>query len=200
MFKFVESHISTLNYSSPSHLLHPTTHLVPIDLLDSPASITKKLKAAYCAEGDVVNNAILPLVRHVLLPIGNLFISQSRSEARTWAETLESVLTIHGDPNFGGTTRHFVSYEELELAFEEKEVHPGDLKTTVTVALISLLAPLQRDLASSDEFKKVEGQAYPLVVKAVKVVKVKKMTPEQEAKKAQVEAMRAKQKVEKEGK
>jgi tyrosyl-tRNA synthetase len=202
LFKFVESHISTLGYTSPSHLLHPTAPLlVPIDFLDSPSDIKKKLKAAYCAEGDVVNNAILPLVRHILVPIGTLLQSQSRSEVRTWAETPESVLTIHGDPNHGGVTRHFSSIEELEKAFEGKEVHPGDLKTAVTAALISLLAPLQLDLSSDAEFKKVEQEAYPPIVKAVKVVKAsKKMTPEQEAKKAEVEAMRALQKAEKEKK
>lgn len=116
-------------------------------------------------------------------------VAQGRSAARVWAGEEGAVLTVKGDPKFGGETVHYPSVEALTSAFEQKKVHPGDLKNAVTEALIAILGPAREALEKDGEFAKVELLAYPPPVKAVKPVKggSKKLSPEQEIKKKEKE-------------
>jgi tyrosyl-tRNA synthetase len=49
-----------------------------IDLLDTPTSVKKKLKKAFCEPGNVADNGVLAFVKHVLF---NLF-SQNEGKVR----------------------------------------------------------------------------------------------------------------------
>ena len=40
-----------------------------IDLLDSEAQVKKKMKGAFCEEGNIANNGVLAFVRYVILPL-----------------------------------------------------------------------------------------------------------------------------------
>ena len=42
-----------------------------IDLLDTPATVKKKLKKAFCEPGNVTDNGVLAFVKHVLFNIFN---------------------------------------------------------------------------------------------------------------------------------
>lgn len=167
--------------------MHPVVAAPEISFLDSHADVKRKLKGVFCAEGEVEGNGVLAIVRHMLVPIGALFLEQGRGGDRVWADEESAIITIKGDPKFGGATVHYASADELDKAFAAKEVHPGDLKTAVTNAVIALLAPIQEDLGKDVEFAKVTGEAYPVVVKVVKVKGGKKPTPEQEQKKKERE-------------
>ena len=139
-----------------------------IDFLDSPASVKKKIKAAFCEEGNIEDNGLLSFVKAVLIPIVNLrreqvtrgsadlklpsYVGQNAPEG--------TVFTIERDEKYGGPT-HYSNYEELELEFKDKKVHPGDLKKSLTDAINALLEPIQRDYEANEEWKNITAQAYP---------------------------------------
>ena len=139
-----------------------------IDFLDSPSVVKSKIAKAHCAPGEVEGNGVLAFVRAVIIPIGELMKGQGRTGDRVWAGGEEgSIFTVSGDPKFGGTVQHFASVEALETAYAAGEIHPGDLKVAVTNAINALLAPIQADFESDEEFKKAEALAYPVEVKEV---------------------------------
>ena len=49
--------------------------------------------------------------------------------------------------------RTYHSYEELELAFQEEKLHPGDLKPAVTRILNELIEPVRKHFESNIEAK-----------------------------------------------
>lgn len=89
---------------------------------DTPADLKRKIKKAYCPEGIVEGNPVLELAHYVILP------------------TL-GALKIKRPEKWGGDLT-FETYEELEKTFAEKKLHPMDLKTGVTNAMIEILAPV----------------------------------------------------------
>jgi len=97
-------------------------------ITDEPDDIRRKMKKAFCAEGDTSFNPVLD-----------------------WAEKLlfrhpDFVLRIERPEKWGGNLE-FSSYGELEKTFAEKGLHPGDLKTAVAEALVELLAPVREHFA-----------------------------------------------------
>lgn len=139
-----------------------------IDFLDSPSVVKSKIAKAHCAPGEVDGNGVLAFVRAVIIPIGKLMKGQGRTSDRIWAGgNVDSIFTISGDPKFGGKVQHFSTVEELEASYAAGEIHPGDLKVAVTNAINALLAPIQADFESNEEFKRAEGLAYPVEVKEV---------------------------------
>lgn len=152
-----------------------------IDFLDPPSVVKSKIQKAHCAPGEVEGNGVLAFIRHVVVPIGELMKGQGRSQDRVWALGGEgSVFTVKGDPKHGGVETHFATVDELEDAYAKQEVHPGDLKSSVVAAINALLAPIQAEFASSEEFKQANEKAYPPEVKAVGKKKEKKYTPKPE--------------------
>lgn len=49
--------------------------------------------------------------------------------------------------------RTYYSYEELEFAFKEEKLHPGDLKPAVTRILNELIEPVRKHFESNIEAK-----------------------------------------------
>jgi len=133
-----------------------------IDFLDPPATVRKKIKAAFCEEGNIEDNGLLAFVKAVLIPIVHLrreqkaqlpvYVVQGAPEG--------AVFSIVRDEKWGGPT-HYTNYETLEEDFKEKKIHPGDLKKAVGEAIISLLEPIQKDYESNQEWKDVTAKAYP---------------------------------------
>ncbi|THH05141.1 hypothetical protein EW146_g9982, partial [Bondarzewia mesenterica] len=88
-----------------------------------------------------------------------------------------TVYTVVRDERFGGT-RHYASFEELERAFAERELHPSDLKATVADAIISLLEPVRKAFLEDEEWQRVEKLAYAdLNAKPIKKKKEKVYHP-----------------------
>nr|XP_042700665.1 tyrosine--tRNA ligase, cytoplasmic isoform X2 [Chrysemys picta bellii] len=155
-------YLPSLGYTKRLHLMNP---MVPgltgtkmssseeeskIDLLDRKEDVKKKLKKAFCEPGNVENNGILSFIKHVLFPLKSEFV-------------------ILRDAKWGGN-KTYTTYEELEKDFATEVVHPGDLKSSVEVALNKLLDPV-REKFNTPELKKLTSAAYPDLSKAKASVK-----------------------------
>lgn len=114
-----------------------------IDLLDSPASVKKKLKKAFCEPGNVENNGVLSFVKHVLFP---LFAAEEK-------------FVVPRDAANGGDII-YSNFEQLETAFSKQEVHPADLKAGVEVYINRLLEPIRKKF-SEPALKELASKAYP---------------------------------------
>ncbi|KAI0064844.1 tyrosine tRNA ligase [Artomyces pyxidatus] len=189
IFTFAELYLPKLGYAKRAHLMNA---MVPglaggkmsssdpdskIDFLDPPDAVRKKIKKAFCEEGNITENGILAFVKAVLIPISELRIERARGE--TLADDEEgqgatgnqrpfvgegapegTVFSVYRDEKFGGSS-HYASFEEVEKAFADKELHPKDLKTAVGDALVSLLEPIRKTFDESEEWQKIEKLAYP---------------------------------------
>ncbi|XP_030644899.1 tyrosine--tRNA ligase, cytoplasmic [Chanos chanos] len=152
IFTLAEKYLPSLGYTKRIHLMNP---MVPgltggkmssseeeskIDLLDRKEDVKKKLKKAFCEPGNIQNNGVLSFVKHVLFPLHSEFV-------------------VKRDPKWGGDKVYTV-YEEVEKDFAEEQIHPGDLKASVEVALNQLLDPIRKKFETA-ELKKLTSAAYP---------------------------------------
>merc|ERR1712019_239829 len=143
---YARENLPKLGYAKRSHLMNP---MVPgltgtkmsssevdskIDLLDPPSQIKKKLKKAFCEEGNVVDNGPLAFTKHVLFCCHSKFELLRKEE---W-----------------GGNKTYLTFKELEDDFASKSVHPGDLKNSVGAAIDKLLAPIIARF-ESEELKKL---------------------------------------------
>lgn len=155
IFTFAEKYLPQLGYAKRIHLMNP---MVPgltgtkmssseedskIDLLDSPADVKKKIKRAFCEPGNIQENGLLSFVKHVLY---SMFKEDEGFE-------------IKRKPENGGDAT-FLKYEDLEKAFQEEQVHPGDLKAAVETYINKLLEPIRK--VFDDKFhRELTEKAYP---------------------------------------
>jgi len=87
-----------------------------IKVYDSENTIKTKLKRAYCPEGVAKDNPVLQLCQYLVFPIrGNMKIERPEK--------------------FGGDIE-FKNYASLEKSFNNKKLHPMDLKQALTTELI----------------------------------------------------------------
>ncbi|THG96872.1 hypothetical protein EW026_g5035 [Hermanssonia centrifuga] len=189
IFTFAELYLPRLGYAKRAHLMNP---MVPglgggkmsssdpnskIDFLDSPAVVRKKIKSAFCEEGNVADNGVLSFVSAVLIPISQLRIERRHGDTGADSEegqeavgdqspfALEgapegTVFSIYRKEDFGGSL-HYSTFKELEDDFENKKLHPMDLKTAVADAIVKLLDPIRKAFEESEEWKTTEKLAYP---------------------------------------
>jgi tyrosyl-tRNA synthetase len=101
-----------------------------IFMTDSKEDVERKFKKAYCPEGESKDNPVLEYFRYIIF------------------EKVKSV-DIERPEKFGGNVS-FTSYDELEKAFIEKQVHPMDLKTCAAKYVNDLIEPI-RDHFSKDK-------------------------------------------------
>ncbi|XP_067862695.1 tyrosine--tRNA ligase, cytoplasmic isoform X1 [Heptranchias perlo] len=152
IFTFAEKYLPALGYAKRIHLMNP---MVPgltggkmssseeeskIDLLDKKEDVKKKLKRAFCEPGNVENNGVLSFVKHVLFPLHGEFV-------------------VMRDEKWGGS-KTYIEYDELEKDFSDQSVHPGDLKSSVEIALNKLLDPIRKKF-QTPEMQKLTRAAYP---------------------------------------
>ncbi|KAK6622937.1 Tyrosine--tRNA ligase, cytoplasmic [Polyplax serrata] len=155
IFTLAEKYLPQLGYAKRVHLMNC---MVPgltgakmssseedskIDLLDSPESVKKKLKKAFCEPGNIEDNGVLAFVKHVIFPI---YIQDNKFIVPRSAE--------HGG------NMEFDSYEAIEKSFAAQELHPGDLKLAVENYINKLLAPIRKAF-ETPELKKLTEAAYP---------------------------------------
>lgn len=98
---------------------------------DTDAQIQKKIKKAWCEEGETEKNPILAIARNIIFHEKNEII-------------------IERPEKFGGSVA-FDSYEPLEAAFVGGGLHPADLKRTIGEELVKIIAPIRDNLNLSDE-------------------------------------------------
>ncbi|KAH9167212.1 hypothetical protein EDB89DRAFT_2075031 [Lactarius sanguifluus] len=192
IFTFAELYLPRLGYAKRAHLMNA---MVPglaggkmsssdpdskIDFLDPPDAVRRKLKKAFCEEGNVKDNGVLAFVEAVLIPISELRLERAaeKIDSNTGddsgaSEEQQKPFATEGAPT--GTV-FSVSRDEKE-AFERLEVHPKDLKGAVADALLSLLAPIRKRFEESKEWQEVTELAYPSPVPEKKKKKEKVYHP-----------------------
>jgi len=158
IFVFAEEYLPKLGYKKRYHLMNKMVGGLTggkmsssdpnskIDLLDDAKQVEKKLKKAFCEEGNIENNPILAFIKNVLIPINSL---SSGKES----------FVITRPEKFGGNTT-YETYEELEKAFADKQIHPGDLKMSAANALNALLEPIRKEFESPERQELIKN-AYP---------------------------------------
>jgi tyrosyl-tRNA synthetase len=93
-----------------------------IYLHDAPDDIKRKIKKAYCVEGEVEGNPIIDICKLIILP--------KYSEG----------IIIKRDEKFGGDMQ-LMNYRELVDVYETGQLHPLDLKMAVVEYIKEMLAP-----------------------------------------------------------
>jgi tyrosyl-tRNA synthetase len=154
IFTFSEKYLPVLGYSKRIHLMNP---MVPgltgpkmsssdldskIDLLDDPVAVGRKIKKAFCEEGNITENGLLSFAKMVLYPLYK-----------------GAPFTINRPAKYGGAVS-YATYSELEAAFAAKQLYPADLKMGMIEALNALLAPIRKAF-ETEELQALVKSAYP---------------------------------------
>lgn len=177
IFALAEERLPSLGYAKRAHLMNG---MVPglaggkmsssdpnskIDFLDPPNEVKKKIKAAHAAPGVVEENGLLAFIKAVILPIATLQIGEKGQSAFVKPQEGKALpdgalATFVRKEEYGGTV-HYTKYEDIEADYAKEELHPGDLKTFVTDAINTLLAPVQAEFNDNAEFQRIADLAYP---------------------------------------
>ncbi|TIB80656.1 tyrosine tRNA ligase [Wallemia mellicola] len=198
IFVMAESVLPKLGYAKRAHLMNA---MVPglaggkmsssdpnskIDFLDSAADVKKKIKLAFCEEGNIEENGLLAFLKAVVFPIA-AYKQQAKGKSPFVGEGADEkdLYSVTRPERFGGSL-HYTEYTKLEEDFANKAVHPGDLKKAVEEAINTLLDPIRNTFESDAEFKAIERAAYPPPIDPAAAAK--------EAKKAKNEAKKNKAK------
>ena len=111
-----------------------------IDLMDDEKTVQKRINKADCVAGDP-NNGVMALAKYLIF-----VLKSDRNES----------FVIDRPEKYGGNLV-FESYDDLERAFVNKELHPLDLKLGVSKELNLLLARFRSD----EDLLKLHKDAYP---------------------------------------
>ena len=95
-----------------------------ISVDDSPEDMKKKMKGAFCVEGEVKDNPVLALFKYHITP--------------RYPE-----IVVKRPEKYGGDLR-YESYEALEADFAAKELHPMDMKTAAAEYMNEILEPVRK--------------------------------------------------------
>ena len=93
-----------------------------IFISDSREEVNRKLKGAFCPTGQVDENPVMDLFKHVVFP----YIGHE--------------ITIHRPPSKGGELQ-VNTFDELQTRFLKNEIHPMDLKTAAADSLNEMIEP-----------------------------------------------------------
>lgn len=105
---------------------------------DSEKEIREKINSAYCFPRDVENNPLLDYAKHII-----------------FKEFKE--MEISRKEKFGGNLS-FGNFEELEGAFAKGELHPMDLKNSVSNYLNELIEPIREHFEKDRKAKKLYAE------------------------------------------
>lgn len=113
-----------------------------IGLLDSPEEITSKINKAYCPEGELENNGIMIFMKYVLMIL---------------KEDDKKTFMVERSDKFGGNVK-YANYADLEKDFVNKNLHPQDLKKSLSKELVDILKPVRDSFKDKEHLIK---EAYP---------------------------------------
>ncbi len=94
-----------------------------ISIHEEPDAVEKKIRKAFCPEGDVQDNPVLDICGLIIFPEIEGF-------------------QVEREEKFGGDVV-FTSFGELSRAFGGRELHPSDLKNATTRYLNEILEPVR---------------------------------------------------------
>ena len=114
-----------------------------IFMTDTTEDIKRKINKAYCLEGDIKENPILEYYKYIIF--------ESFEKLRV------NELRVERPEKFGGPVI-LNSFQDLEQKFANKEIHPMDLKVTLSKLLDQLIEPVRRHFEENTEAKKLLEQ------------------------------------------
>ncbi len=106
-----------------------------IFMTDTTEDIKRKFKNAYCPEGQMQDNPVLEYAKYIVF------------------ERMDKI-TIKRPEKFGGDLT-FSSYQELENSFQEKKLHPMDLKNSIADCIDQLLEPVRKHFQTNKKAKEL---------------------------------------------
>lgn len=154
IFMFAREFLPNIGYEKRVHLMNPMVSGLSgdkmssseegskIDLLDDEKTVMKKMNKAYCEIGVIEGNGVLSFLKNVIFPI-----KSDKGEE----------IVIERPEKFGGKVK-YIDYASLEKDFEEKKLHPMDLKQVVGKEINNLLKPIRKEMKGSEGLVK---KAYP---------------------------------------
>jgi tyrosyl-tRNA synthetase len=95
-----------------------------ISVDDTPEDLKKKMKSAFCTEGEVKDNPVLALFKYHITPRYNEIV-------------------IKRPEKYGGDL-HYENYEALEADFVARTLHPMDLKSAAAEYMNEFLEPVRK--------------------------------------------------------
>jgi len=107
-----------------------------IFMTDSKEDVTRKFKNAYCPEGIKEDNPVLEYAKYIVFEKYN-------------------EIEIKRPEKFGGNLL-IKSYNELEEKFLKKEIHPMDLKASVSECINELLEPVRKHFEKDKKAKELQ--------------------------------------------
>jgi tyrosyl-tRNA synthetase len=114
-----------------------------IFMTDTDEDVARKIRNAYCPEGDATDNPILDYCKQIIFQAKYL---------KGQEHLLDGGFKVEREEKFGGDVS-YQTYEELEKAFVNKELFPLDLKQAVVKYLNLLLQPVRDHFASDAHAK-----------------------------------------------
>ncbi len=152
IFMFARETLPKLGYRKRAHLMTP---LIPgltksgkmsasipnskIDFDDTDDAIHKKISKAFSVDKQVEGNALLAILRYIVLPLRGHFI----------------VPMTHGKVK----ALSYIDYRTLEVDFEKGTLYSSDIKPALADVLITLVTPLRKVIG---EQKELYTKAYPV--------------------------------------
>ena len=109
-----------------------------IFMTDTEAEISKKINGAYCPAKIITDNPIMEYCKYIVFEKQN---------------TLE----MERPTKFGGNLS-ITSYPELEKLYSEGNIHPLDLKKSVSSSLINILEPTRKHFEKNKKAKQLLEQ------------------------------------------
>ncbi|MEA3295471.1 MAG: tyrosine--tRNA ligase [Euryarchaeota archaeon] len=97
-----------------------------ISMDDNEKTVGKKIRKAFCPEGNIVDNPVLALFKYHIIPRFN-------------------EITIERPEKFGGNL-YYPDYDKLEADFGSKNLHPMDLKSAATDYINRILKPVREKM------------------------------------------------------
>jgi tyrosyl-tRNA synthetase len=150
IFVLARESMSKLGYEPRIELINP---LVPslvsggkmsasnekskIDLLDTEKEIKQKINDADCVAGDS-DNGVMAFVKFVIM-----VIKQDANEK----------FVVQRPEKYGGNLE-YKNYEEVEKDFNDKKLHPLDLKNSIANEIVELLKPIQKQRKELEKLAK----------------------------------------------
>ncbi len=116
-----------------------------IFMTDTAEDVARKIRKAYCPEGEVQDNPILEYCKYIIFEAHHL---------KGHEGLLENGFVIKRPEKFGGDVA-YKTYQELKTAFQSKELFPLDLKNAVVEYLNVLLEPVRQHFLEDAKAKEL---------------------------------------------
>ncbi len=115
----------------------PESH---IKIYESEERIKEKISKAYCPYGEIKDNPIIQISQYIIFPV-------------------RKKLKIERDIKYGGDVE-YESFEDLKKEYEEKKIHPKDLKESVSRELSDIFSKARKYFEKNTDILRELGQEF----------------------------------------